>query len=57
MDPDNDYMKCRMAEGSYECGALCHGLRNFKLDEVSISYRHYAISAPTSCHYVINACL
>ena len=41
VDPDNDYIKCRMAEEPYECGGICNGLRDANLDEVSISpYKH-----------------
>ena len=46
VDPDNDYIKCRMAAGSYECGGICNGLRDANLDGVSTSCR---ISCSTSC--------
>ena len=46
VDPDNDYIKCRMAAGFYECGGICNGLRGASLDGVSTSCR---ISCSTSC--------
>ena len=57
VDPDNDYIKCRMAEGFFECGGICNGLRNAILDGVSISYRRYALSAALSGRFIIDASL
>ena len=57
VDPDNDYIKCRMAEGSFECGGICNGLRNVILDGASISYQQYAISPPIRNPYGINVSL
>ena len=57
VDPDNDHIKCRMAEGSYECGGICNGVRNAMLDGVSILYRRYTISAPISGRHIINVSL
>ena len=52
VDPDNDYIKCRMADGPKECGGICNGLRNASLDGVSILYRRYTASAIISSYYV-----
>ena len=57
VDPDNDYIKCRIAKGSFECGGICNSLRNAALDEVCMSYRRYIISAPISGHCMINTSL
>ena len=57
VDPDNDYIKCRMAEGVFECGGICNGLRNAILDGVSISFRRYTIPATISGRLIIDASL
>ena len=54
MDPDNDYIKCRMAQSFFECGGICNGLRNAILDGVSTLCQRYTISAPISGRHKIN---
>ena len=37
-DPDNDFIKCRFAQGFSECGSICNGLPGAYMDEVSICH-------------------
>lgn len=57
VDPDNDYIKCRMAEEFFECGGICNGLTNASLDEVSISCWQYIVSVLISDHSLISLTL
>ena len=50
VDPDNNYIKYRMADGPVECGSICNGIGNASLDGVSISYRRCTVSAKISSH-------
>ena len=57
VDPDNDFTKCRMAEGFFECGGICSGLRDPSLDGVSISYKMYIAFTLINCHHVFGVFL